>query len=756
MVNDPARRARGRAQGGLVMALPLDGLVVFDAAVTVAGQFLGRLLAEQGADVHAEKAPAVGFARDFLFRGKREGWPVGTQPAVVVVDRNPAAAPAELQPQAVRARWPGATYVAITPHGITGRWADVPGDDLTADALSGVMSLRGDADGGPNAAPPHVIQEAAAYAAYVALLQQLLLRPGAPAVIDVSLAETAMLFGELHGSYGEYVGLVPNRRLMEIVSLFGFMRTADGWIMAHNWGEPGWVAANALLGGEGLTDDVANGRLTDLAHHDREIRASVAPWFAARKKWELTEEAQALRLHWGASATIAELVDDPHVRATDALEEVAPGVRVPRLPLRPIGFEVEAAPLPVRPLRVLDLTHYWAGPSCTRMLADFGMEVIKLELPQKPDPVRLQIPKDNQVQPFPLERGWWNGLNVAKRSLGLDIRTPRGRELLLSLAAGCDVLIENFSATAMEHFGLGREVIHGVNPDIVFVSMSAFGTRGPYRSYIAFGSNLEPLAGIPELVGDPDGPPQEVASAIPDTFGAFLGAAAVLTGLMARRKGGRGMWIDISQHQSLLCLIAWAFHELGATGTAPGRQPVHADGHAYRGILRCAGDDDWVAVSIAERGTVDAAQRHIGAPPDAEPGVAFAAWAASRNAGAAAAELRDLGVAAMPVLDVISAWSHDLAIERGTFRELETAAGFPMRGLGSPFTVDGVRPRGAPRTPRFGSSTRDILQQLAGLSAGEIDDLIAAGVAADTVVADWAPTPLPIDDWLALGAARKV
>jgi crotonobetainyl-CoA:carnitine CoA-transferase CaiB-like acyl-CoA transferase len=515
------------------------------------------------------------------------------------------------------------------------------------------------------------------------------------------------------------------------------------------------------MGGHGLVEDVATGKLTDLAHHDREIRASVAPWFAERKKWELTREAQSLRLHWGASATIADLVVDPHVRETGALEPAGEAVgreiALPRLALRPVEFEPGVAPPPSRrPLRVLDLTHYWAGPSCARMLADFGMDVIKIEPPGKPDPVRLQIPRDNEPGPFPLERGWWNGLNVGKRSLSLDIRSEHGRAAFLALVANSDVLVENFSATAMEHWGLTWDTIRAANPNIVSVSMSAFGSRGPYRSYIAFGSNLEPLAGIPELVGDPAGRPALVASVTPDTFVALVGAASVLTALLARQQGGAGTWIDISQHQALPGLIAWAFDEYQVTGKVPSRTSIHPDGHAFRAVLRCAGDDNWLVVSIKEGAMLKAVLAGIGAPRGSPAQEALERWASTRDNDEAARWLRRQGVAAMPVLDVAATLQHEQFAARGTLRQFTTAAGFPARGIAVPFSVDGVRARCSPQTPRFGSSTRAVLAEIGGLTGAEIDALIAEGAAAEDFVVEWAPTQLPIDEWVAIGAVRRL
>src|SRR5207245_2630253 len=132
------------------------------------------------------------------------------------------------------------------------------------------------------------------------------------------------------------------------------------------------------------------------------------------------------------------------------------------------------------------------------------------------------------------ERGWWNGMNVGKRLVALDLGRPEGRDALLRLVAESDVLVENFSARVMGNLGLDWDTLRAANPDLVYVSLSGFGKSGPYRDYAAYGITLEAMAGICELAGVPGGQPINFASAISDPLGGLTGAAAALCGLTAR------------------------------------------------------------------------------------------------------------------------------------------------------------------------------------------------------------------------------
>ena len=192
---------------------------------------------------------------------------------------------------------------------------------------------------------------------------------------------------------------------------------------------------------------------------------------------------------------------------------------------------------PLNGVRILDFTHVWAGPLATRILADLGADVIKVEAPwargfaNRPQGATTRVePMDDHWN----RQGPTNKLNRNKRGLCLDSKADAGRDVLLDLVRHTDVVIENFSARAMTSMGLGWKALEAANPDVIYVAMPGFGVSGPYRSYVAFGPSVEPMCGLTSVMGYSPGEPRVTAMAVPDPCGGVTAAAAVVTALHRR------------------------------------------------------------------------------------------------------------------------------------------------------------------------------------------------------------------------------
>src|SRR5262245_29137524 len=147
-------------------------------------------------------------------------------------------------------------------------------------------------------------------------------------------------------------------------------------------------------------------------------------------------------------------------------------------------------------IRVLDLTHAWAGPLAAQLLADYGAEVIKIESCDRPDMLRFSTWPSAETRPDAYNRGgWFQYLGRNKLSLTLDLKQPQGQDLFKRLVALSDVVIENFSARVMPQLGLEYAVLQAVNPRLIMISMSGYGMEGPYKDFVAFGEMIEPFAG---------------------------------------------------------------------------------------------------------------------------------------------------------------------------------------------------------------------------------------------------------------------
>jgi len=239
-------------------------------------------------------------------------------------------------------------------------------------------------------------------------------------------------------------------------------------------------------------------------------------------------------------------------------------------------------------LRVLDLTQHLSGPYCAMVLADQGADVIKIEKPGKGDDAREMPPfVGGEGAPFML----WNR---NKRSVVLDLKTAEGVATLDKLAAGADVLIENFRPGTVDRIGIGYARLAALNPRLIYCSISGFGQSGPYRSRGGFDLMIQAMSGLMSVNGDPDGPPMRLPIAISDVPDGLFGAVGILAALAARERSGRGQQVDVSLYESAVAFGVYEAAYYFATGKNPPRL-----GQAHRGsspyqVFRT--EDGWITV----------------------------------------------------------------------------------------------------------------------------------------------------------------
>ena len=218
-------------------------------------------------------------------------------------------------------------------------------------------------------------------------------------------------------------------------------------------------------------------------------------------------------------------------------------------------------------VRVLDLTRALAGPFCTLMLGDYGADVIKIEQPGSGDDTRHWGP------PFiGQESAYFLSINRNKRSLTLNLREPRAKEIFLKLARGADVVVENFTPGVMARFGLDYPVVQGVNPRIIYCSISGFGQNGPYSNRPAYDQVMQGLGGIMSLTGEPEGLPQKMGVALTDIGAGMWAAFAIMAALFHRQDQGQGQYIDISMLDAQVAWLTYQGAYYFATGQPPARQ----------------------------------------------------------------------------------------------------------------------------------------------------------------------------------------
>lgn len=260
-------------------------------------------------------------------------------------------------------------------------------------------------------------------------------------------------------------------------------------------------------------------------------------------------------------------------------------------------------PSPLEGVRVVEMGSLLAGPFCGQLLGDFGAEVIKVEPPDRGDPMRVwgRHRKNDRTL-------WWPIIARNKKSVTLNLRKEEGQELARRLIGGADVLVENFRPGTMECWGLGYDELSGINPGLIMVRVSGFGQTGPYRKQAGFGSIGEAMGGIRHVTGFPDQPPPRVGISLGDSLAATFGALGALTALYHRdAHGGRGQVVDVGIYEAVLALMESTIPEYELTGHVRGRTgtvlPFVAPSNIYptrdEDYVLIAGNADTVFVRLA-------------------------------------------------------------------------------------------------------------------------------------------------------------
>jgi len=249
-------------------------------------------------------------------------------------------------------------------------------------------------------------------------------------------------------------------------------------------------------------------------------------------------------------------------------------------------------------VRIADFSWIGAGSYATKMLADLGAEIIKIESSVYPDLLRTSRPfKDGK--PGVNRSGYFADRNATKRSITINMKEARGRDIALALIAKSDVVCNNFAPGVMDRWGVGYADVVPVKPDIVFISMSMQGATGPEKHYIGYGMTMTALTGLQFLTGLPDRVPAGTGTNFPDHIPNPCHAAfAILAALIHRRKTGQGQFIDLAQTEPILALLGPVFMDAAVNGRTQTRSGNAHDCYSPHGVYPCQGDDRWIAISI--------------------------------------------------------------------------------------------------------------------------------------------------------------
>lgn len=685
----------------------------------------------------------------------------------------------------LRAINPRLVMTSISNFGQSGPYRDYRAQDIVLFGMGGSMASRQSPYQEPLTMAGTPAQTMAGTAAFTATLGALhgARQTGRGQHVDVSIFE-AMASAQTE----ELVAYAYLGRDQPSPALGLIYACRDGHAMVVDQQPQQWRKITELIDRPDLASEPRLETMPLRRAHRELLDSHLGPWMKAQHKDDVYHAGQAAGIPSAFIATVADLVASPQIRSRGFIIE-ADHAEVGRLSYPGLPFHIngaaaqlQAAPrlgehqnrpwpliqaqpgqpmptppspsgetsLPLHGIRVLDMGMFWAGPYAGRLLADMGAEVIKVEGPGRPDPVRM-VPRDlfpdgeRGEQPWN-RSGMLNERNRNKLGISLDLLHPQGKALFKDLVAVSDVVLENFSARVMPKLDLDYEVLKTMNPKLVMISIASQGLSGPERNYVSVDPILQALSGVASLTGRPGETPSLV-SMYADPLAAVHAVGCVVAGLLSRRQTGEGVYIDFSQREALTAAIGSAIMDYTMNGRVATAQGNADAAMMFQGSYPCCGEYGWVTLAIR---TEDEWQRLCGAlghpawtsePRFADPvqrqahlseiHVHISTWTRTQTKFDAAQQLQAAGLAAGPVLRAKELYSDAHLQARGFFE----VSAHPQAGThaycGRPMTFSETSMSTQRPAPCFGEHNAYIFGELLGLSEDDLAQLLADGVLSD-------------------------
>ncbi len=726
-----------------------------------------RVLADLGAAVVRVVPPAGDLLRARVARAWNAGKQVvalaGDHPdldallasADVVFDSPGTAGTHQLDP----ARAAGAPWVSITPFGLDGPRGAWRASDLGVMASSGNMYCTGDPDRAPvRCTEPAAYAHTAGEAAFAALSA---LWSGVPQRVDVSMQEVVLVANMVAPANFPKSGNRGSRRGANIGRTREIWPALDGFVSFGLRGGKARVASletiTKLVIEDGIPADALTRQDWDTFNQntasDAELDAiatAVAAYFSRHTMQELYDIACKTNLMLAPANSPREIYASAQLASREFFGPVDDVERFPRsfvvvrsadgvaAPVRPESFEAETGAQPAYPratprsagskawagVRILEFGAGAAGPIATRYFSENGAIVLRIESRTRPDFLRamaLALP-DN---PHGLEGApMYDGLNVGKRNLTLNLKQPAAVELVRRLVVEwADAVAENFAPRAMKSFGLDYDSLAAIKPDLVMMSACLNGQTGPHKDYPGFGGQGSALAGYNTLTGWPDREPVGPYGTITDSLAPRYVAAALAAGLHYRRRTGHGVYLDLSQVESAIWTLAPWLLDYEIDGVIHLRDGNNHRDAPLHGAFPCLDEegigDRWVTIACWTDDELARLRSIAGADVEA--------WTRARTRSRVAEQLQAAGIEAVPVQDFGDLHDDPQLAYRGHFEPHV----HPFLGPGL-YERNGFRlaacPGGYDRAgPTLGQDNDWSLGEVLGLSDAEIDALRATG-----------------------------
>ncbi len=672
---------------------------------------------------------------------------------------------------------PDLVVVSITPFGLSGPYRDFAATNLVVHALSGELGLAGSRHLSPLKKGGNLADYHAGCHGFIGVVAALLAREQVGGQhVEVSHLEslTSILGATMNGwLYNENVSrrgdadpwsLGTAARRGEDGPYWepsGVWQAKDGYVLAYGRSSADWTGAIRQMSEE--LPELASPRFTTeegRGEHAEELTSLFGKWVSEHTKEEVYRLAQRYGHAYGYVATARDLLESPQLRHrrffVDVQHPVAGSVTMPGAPFRmsrtplvtrraPLLGEHDDSPLPSRSkptacsddhqeghlplegLRVVDFTHIWAGPYCTRILADLGAEVIKVESPRRGDGGRGK------------GVGRYHAYSRNKLAIAMDLRTEEGQRYIRKLISLSDVVVENFSVGVTGRLGVDYKDCRAITPGIVYVALPAFGRTGPESGFVGMGATQEAMSGLLSISSYSRAVPSPTGVKYGDPNGGMLAAVAVLAAIHHRAATGEGQLIDLSQREANIFTLPELILDYAMNGRTAEAIGDKRPDRAPTSLYPCK-DDEWVAIDVETdrqfaglcevMGRQDLAEDSRFATPmerkrnEGELDGMLEAWTRERSAESVMCLLQDAGVPAGAVLTNRQVAENEHFRARGFFqRDAEGRV-----HLAAPWRFSKVELGVRRFAPELGQDNTHVLRDILGVSEDDVREMERVGV----------------------------
>ncbi len=782
----------------------LEGLRVVELAGGVGAAYAAKLLADLGADViRVETDRDLVRSRPhevhrWLNTNKRSMSRLGDlldEAHLLIHDLGPAAASAAgLAYADLERRWPHLVLGSLTPYGMTGPWADYAATELSVIHASSWGNLSPssatDPELPPLKAPGHhasIMTATVAAAAFLGATDRSR-DTGQGEHVDFSAFAAGAKMTETAPAGATFQGEDGSRLGVKSVVPWSIYQCRDGLVQLLCVEQAQWEALLDMMGNPewGTLDVFATN--ADRRENSDLVHLYLTEWFAEQSTVDLYHRGQARRICLSPVYSLDQLEIDAQfderafiVEDPDGLRLPGPGFKfdwpawelrtasprpgqndgetwfahpddphrdTPR-PGNPAGAAHDGSTgRPLDGIRICDFTWIWAGPYCTQLLAHLGADVVRLESPEYLCLFR-RLPFNPPDLPLtPDSNGLFQLYNTDKRSMSIDLRHEKAKEIIRRMVSRSDVVIENFAVGALANLGFSVEDIRAINPDAIVVSLTGYGQTGPSSAYMAYGPAGGAVAGLYAANGYPGGLPMETGIAIGDPGTGLTAAFATVASLVCRKRTGRTSRVDVAMVEAIAATVGELWMQYQAEGVSPvpmgNRDPQWAPHGVY-----ATGDDEWITIACTDDTQWQAlAKAAMQADGDAGPqgfldprfataegrkanedelDLLLTQWVGGRDRWELTRVLQAVGVAAIPSIGPLELWTSNGQLEAIDMLDrpehpvtgTRTVPGIPWRfAKGS----NGLRRP----SPTLGQHTDEVLGEL-GFSTEEIGSLRASG-----------------------------